>query len=177
MALRDGYSSFKFFEMFPASHWGRPDIPFGSNEQSSYSIDTRGYETVTFIVNVGSCDVDGPTSAMAIALAHAHSYTAASYDYVSATELMGSDINMDSAYTVSFGGSMALTNGVVLNFAMPAASTTDGQSMWVFGYRGGRRYLKLLLRGSGTMNTGSINMTAIGILGEPVEWPVNDPNP
>ena len=114
---------------------------------------------------------------------HADSYAAASYDYVSAQDLMGSgwvENSTDTASTttpISFGGDMALTSGTIIDLDLPATSTTDGQSTWVIGYKGPRRYLKLMLESTGSVNTGSIAMCAMAVLGYPANWPVCDPTP
>lgn len=182
MAIRDGYSNFGYYEMFGAAEYAAAEMP-ASGELSSISVDTRGFETATIIINIGSCDVGDSASCMRITLMHADSVTAASYDYVSTTDLMGSDWTVNSADTastttpISFGGLMGLTSGTIVDLDIAAASTLSGQGTWVIGYKGPRRYLKLMLESTGSVDTGSIAMAAVCILGTPANWPVCDPTP
>lgn len=182
MPNRETYSNFGYYQMFGAAEYAAAEMP-ASGELSSISVDTRGFDAVTIIINVGSCDVKGSESCMRIALMHADSVTAASYDYVSSTDLMGSGWLVNSGDTlstntpISFGGDMALTSGTIIDFDIAAASELSGQGTWVFGYKGPRRYLKLMLESTGTTNTGSIAMCAVAICGLPANWPVCDPTP
>lgn len=182
MSLRETYSNFGYYEMFEAAEYAAAEMP-ASGELSSISVDMQGFEAATIIINVGSCDVADSGSCMRITLMHADSYTAASYDYVSTTDLLGSDWTVNSADTastntpISFGGDMALTSGTIIDFDIAAASELSGQGTWVIGYKGPRRYLKLMLESTGSVNTGSIAMCAIAILGYPANWPVCDPTP
>lgn len=180
MSIRDQYSNFGYYQMFGAAEYAAAEMP-ASGELSSVSVDTRGFETATIIVNIGSCEVLGSQSCMRLTLMHAHSTTAASYDYVSSTDLMGSDflVNSGAASTtpISFGGDMALVSGTIMDFDIAAASVLSGQGTWAFGYKGPRRYLKLMLESTGSVNTGSIAMCAMAVLGLPANWPVCDPTP
>lgn len=176
MSLRETYSNFGYYEMFGAAEYAAAEMP-ASGELSSISVDMQGFEAATIIINVGSCDVADSGSCMTIALMHADSVTAASYDYVSSTDLLGSDWLVTSGATISFGGDAALTSGKIIDFDIPAASELSGQGTWVIGYKGPRRYLKLMLESTGSVNTGSIAMCAVAILGYPANWPVCDPTP
>lgn len=170
--VRDGYSNFKFFEMLEPSEYAAAVMP-ASGELSSISMDTQGYDTATIIINVGSATFADSGSCMTLRLMHADSYTAASYDNVSAGDLIGSDWTLNSGGAISFGGEMALTSGIIMDFDVPAGSTLSAQGQWAFGYKGTRRYLKLMLESTGSVNTGSAVLCAIGILGLPANWPVN----
>ena len=171
MSIRDGYSSFKFFEMLEPGEYDAADMP-GGGELSSLSLDTQGYDTATIVINIGSADFTDSGSCMTVALMHADSVTTASYDYVSAQDIFGSAWSVIST-PISFGGKMALTSGIIMDFDIPAASVLSVQGVWAFGYKGKRRYLKLMLESTGSVNTGSAVMNAIGILGRPANWPVN----
>jgi len=174
MAVREDYSNFKWFEMFEAEDYGEGLI---SGELSSLSVDTRGYEAVTLMINIGSLTVVSIQSCMAIALMHADSVTAASYDYVSSTDLIGSDYTPYSGGEISFGGSVALTSGKIMKMAMGAASVASGEGTWAVGYVGKRRYLKAMLVSEGSVNTGSMYMCMMAVATRPANWPIADPNP
>jgi len=173
---RDGYSNFKFFEMLAPITYSTAAIP-ASGELSSVSLDTQGYETATIIINIGSCLVASNQSAMAIRLMHADSVTAASYDNVSAGDIFGSawsimaTSRIDS--NISFGGEMALISGIIATLNVSTTSTADGNGQWAFGYRGNRRYLKVMIESTGSVDTGSARIDIMGILGLPADWPVN----
>lgn len=180
MPNRETYSNFGYYEMFEAAEYAAAEMP-ASGELSSISVDLRGFDAATIIINVGSCDVNGSESCMKLRLMHADSVTAASYDFVSSTDLLGSDFLVNSGALstapISFGGDMALVSGTIMDFDIAAASTLSGQGTWVIGYKGPRRYLKLMLESTGTANTGSIAMCAMAIAGLPANWPVCDPTP
>jgi hypothetical protein len=94
---------------------------------------------------------------------------------------LGSDFLVNSGALstapISFGGDMALVSGTIMDFDIAAASTLSGQGTWVFGYKGPRRYLKLMIDSTGTAGTGSLALCAVGIVGIPANWPVCDPTP
>jgi len=178
MAVRENYSEFGYYVMFGAAEYAAAEMP-GSGELSSISVDTRGFEATTLIINVGSCEVLGSQSCMRIALMHGTSTAAADYAYVSATDLIGSDYTVNTAAAstavISYGGLMGLTSGTIIDFDIATASILSGQGTWALGYIGKRRYLKLMLESTGSVDTGSIAMAAVAINGIPSNWPTCDP--
>jgi hypothetical protein len=175
MAVRETYSNFGYYQMFGAAEYAAAEMP-ASGELSSISIDTRGYEAVTIIVNVGSCDVENSASCMQLRLMHCDTTTSTDYVNVSSADLIGSDWSVTSGAVISFGGDSALVSGVIMDFDIPSGSTLSGQGTWAFGYIGKYRYIKLMLESTGTVDTGSIAMAAIAVPGLPANWPVCDPN-
>lgn len=174
MSIRDGYSSFGFFQMFAPITYSSANMSAVAGDVSSISLDTQGYETATIVINIFSCAVASDQSAMAIRLMHADGITVASYDNVSADDVFGSAWSvLSAAEVISFGGEAALTSGIIMNLNLSTTSTTDGNSQWVIGYKGKRRYLKLMIESTGSVDTGSATIHALGILGLPANWPVN----
>ena len=181
MSVRETYSDFGYYTMFGAAEYATAEMP-ASGELSSISVDTQGFDAATIIINVGSCDVLGSQSCMRITLMHGTSTAAADYAYVSTTDLIGSGfaVQSDAAASttaISFGGAMALISGTIMDFDIAAASCLSGQGTWAFGYIGKRRYLKLMIESTGSVDTGSIAMCAVAVLGVPANWPVCDPYP
>jgi len=176
MSVRETYSDFGYYQMFGAAEYATAEIA-ASGDLSSLSVDTQGYDAVTVIINIGSCDTADSGSAMTIRFLHADSTASGDYTDVSATDLIGSGWLVNSGATISFGGSMALTSGIIMDFDIPAASVASAQGTWAFGYIGKKRYIKLILESTGSADTGSIAMCAIAIPGLPANWPVCDPYP
>ena len=176
MSLRDGYTGFKFFEIFPGGTYNE-SLTGAAGSASGVTLDTQGYETATFVINLGSVMNAADTSCMQITLAHADTDDSASMVFVSASDLFGSDILFNSAYVVSFGGEMRLgltsASGVIIDTSFATASLASANSTFVFGYKGTKRYLKLMLDSIGANGGGSFTMCAVGIMGLPAGWPVN----
>lgn len=180
MATRDGYSGFLFYEMMPAGLYNS-NRTGAAGSLSGTALDTRGYETVTFICQVGSALNVNPASYQHITMMHASVDDSVSYVFVSASDLFGSDIDFNSAYVLSFGGSMEMgrtdASGVIFDFNVPTASIGDANSTWCFGYKGRERYIKFMLDSAGAQGGGSVVLCIMAKLGSPANWPVNDPNP
>lgn len=181
MAVRENYSNFKWFEMFEAEDYSSANM-HTDGTCSSLSVDTQGYEAVTIMINVGSAAVLDSGSCMRVVLYHADSVTAASYDLVSSSDLIGSDwtVTSDAAASttaISFGGSMALVSGTIMDFDVATASLASCEGTWCFGYVGKRRYLKLMLESTGSADCGSVALCAMAVATLPANWPVCDPTP
>ena len=179
MTLRDGYTGFKFFEIFEAGVYNETATG-AAGSASGNTLDTQGYETATIIIAIGSASNDAsPVSNFHFTLAHADIDDSASMVFVSASDLFGSDINICSEYTVSFGGEMRLgltsASGVIIDLSIANASigAGDADGVYTIGYKGTKRYLKLMLDSIGAGGCGSMVMGAIGIMALPAGWPVN----
>ena len=152
MALRDGYTMFGFFQALTPQDM--PGTAVAGNE-----IDTKGFETVTFVVNVGNATSAGTDSGFHnIILAHAHVSSAAGT--ASTFAACGSiDMIRDA--------SGAITSGVWQS----CGSTTDSSTIYQIGYKGPRRFVQLQFSGEGGPSV--MSMGAICILGKPANWNVN----
>jgi len=178
--MRDDYSNFKFFEMMGCGIYN-DGLTGAAGSLSGTAMDTRGYETVTFICNIGSALNVNPLSNQHITLMHASVDDSVSYVFVSSSDLFGSDITFNSEYRVSFGGSMRLgltgASGVIFDTSVATASIADANSTWCFGYKGRERYVKFMMDSVGGQGTGSMVLCIMGMMGRAANWPVNDPNP
>ena len=174
MSIRDGYSNFKFFQMLAPTIYSSANMSGAAGDMSSSELDTQGYETATIVVNIYSCAVASDQSAMAIRLMHADVNDSASYADVSADDVFGSAWSvLSAAEVISFGGASALVSGIIMNLNISTTSTADCNSQWIFGYKGTKRYIKLMVESTGSVDTGSAKIQALGILGLPANWPVN----
>ena len=164
---RDSYSNFGFFQALPPLIYHSGTFPAGG-EISGPSIDTQGYEALTFTINTGDVDVSQATSLVVIRMMHAEDSGVGPSTYLNVS---AEDI-IHSAY--SFGD--ALTSGIVFDFSISGTSVADLEStVFIVGYRGHQRYVKLFVESHGTADAGSTYIGATAILAYPNNWPVNEP--
>lgn len=158
MALRDGYSNFKFYQALP------PDDYFSTGETSGPDVNTQGYETVTFLLNAGQVSVS-TGSYWVIRMQHASasiSVGAGTYSDVSEQHVIGSGISL---YTT-------ITSGKVFSICISAGSVALWESQtFAVGYRGKRQYVRLVIESQ--QPAGSTCFGAIAVLGLPANWAVN----
>lgn len=164
MAQRDTYSNFSFYQaMYTVLH-----DEANAAAITGRTIDTRGYEGVTFVVTTG--EIESMTTSTASYFCFILEHTDASAlgagpsDYTAVTD--GNHI----IHSVQSVGT-TLTSGIwedVVNGA------EHGSRTYAIGYIGPKRYTRI--RVSGTLDSAaSINIGAIAILGYPANWPINDP--
>lgn len=165
MALRDGYSNFKFYDAItPVCEWSDSDL-------TGATIDTLGYETATFALCTGSDISASSASYFAIRMQHASASAAGddgNWSWVSEGHVIGSDFSL---YTT-------ITSGIVFSiFVSTVASVASIQSaVFLVGYRGKRRYVRLVhsaIAGLSGADDNSAIMGAVAYLGLPANWPVN----
>ena len=164
---RDLYSNFGFLQALPPLIYHSGTFPAGG-EISGPSIDCRGYDGLTFVIEAGDVDVSQATSLVVIRMLHAEDSGVGPSTYldVSATDII------HSAY--SYGD--ALTSGIVFDFSISGTSVADLESRAFYvGYRGTERYVKLMVESHGTADAGSTYLGATAILGYPNNWPVTEP--
>jgi len=164
---RDNYSNFGFFQALPPLIYHSGTFPAGG-EISGPSIDTRGYEALTFAIEVGDVDTSLATSLIVIRMMHAEDsgLGPSTYLNVSAEDII------HSAY--SYGD--ALTSGIIFDFSLSGTSMADLESTtYICGYRGNQRYVKLFVESHGTVDAGSTYLGATAFLGYSNNWPVNEP--
>ena len=160
---RDGYSGFYFTQAIPPQ-----DIVDGA-QLLGPQVNTKGYETVTFVVNVGANTSAGAFSAdnlIQVKLEHAHESAAgyaSTWSEVYPSQMIHSVIGEDGAYST-------LASGVFLSIDSVAGFASTAYAV---GYKGMRQYVRLVVSGVGLPSVYS--MGAIAILGLPAGWPVNSP--
>lgn len=164
MALRDNYSNSKYFQAIS------PRVKDDANGGTitGVTVDTRGYEAVTFVVNVGDIE-NGLASASCLQLMLEHASNSANNTGASdfAKVAYGSEI-LHSAVSAS----TTLTSGIWQSDIN--ASDAAGSNVYIVGYRGKYRYVRLFVSGVGDSGC-SVNIGAVAILGYPANWPVNQP--
>lgn len=155
--IRDGYSNFSFLQALEPQ-----DVAAGA-KTTGIAIDTRGYDTVTFVVNVGDNTGGGAFSAdnrFQLMLEHYNS-TAGAWSECYPSQMLHSVTGMDGAYST-------------LNSGIFASITSANQSQThAVGYRGPHRSVRIAISEIGAPSTMSFG--AIAILGLPGDWPVNTP--
>lgn len=161
---RDGYSNFKFYQALDPQ-----DIVDGA-AINGYEINTKGYETVTFVVNVGRNTSAGAFSTdneIRFMLEHAHDdgtgAAGSTYSEVYPSQMIHSVYGEDGAYST-------LNSGLFLNIVSVGGF---GSAVYAVGYKGNRQYVRVRTSGVGLPSVYSVG--AIAILGQPANWPVNTP--
>jgi hypothetical protein len=156
--LRDGYSSFKFFQALA------PFITTDPPAHAGIAVDRQGYETVTFIVNVGDLASAGVMAAddfHQLKLEHYNS-VALAWSECYPSQMIHSVIGEAGAYST-------LDSGIFQSII----SATDGSTVYCVGYKGPHRLCRIYISGENTPSTMQIG--AVAVLGLPANWPVNVP--
>ena len=167
MATRDDYSNFGFYQALSPNVYSQGTMPV-AGVITGPDIDTQGFQTVTFVINTGDVDVSQATSCVAIRMQHTDASALglgpSTYADVSSTDVIGSGIS-DGA---------AMTSGILFTLSISGTSVADYESMvWNFGYKGDKRYVRLVAESHGTADAGSAYIGAVAMLGYPNTWPVN----
>lgn len=125
-------------------------------------VDLQGYGSVRFVVHVGKLSSITSASYWVIRMMHtdASALGAGPSDYanVAGSNVIGSGFSLGTA----------LTSGIVLSIW----SDHFSQTMFACGYRGNKRYVRLMLEEKGNLSTADISATAQ--LGDPAQWPASD---
>jgi hypothetical protein len=158
--LRDSVSNFAFFQAVMPQEFVATDL-------TGYDIDTQGYESLTFVINVGNLSIITSVSYIQLIMQHtdASALGAGPSDYalVSATDVIG------LASTIT-----SLTSGVFKTIGAEASGTLSalGSRVFQIGYRGTKRYVRLYIDAVDTVNAVSDAISAIAMLGYPANWPI-----
>lgn len=161
--LRDHLSNFKFFQVVNPQDLDSADI-------TGADVDTQGYESLTFAINVGYLSEVNSVSYVQFIMQHADASTAGgagTYAAVSATDVLG------LASTVT-----ALSGGIVksLGVGNSGVSASLGSVVYKIGYRGVKRYVRLNVDCVGAAASAAACSDAgigvVAMLGYPGDWPV-----
>ena len=156
--LRDGYSNFKFFQCIA------PFITTDPPAHAGVTVDTKGFDTCTFIVNVGELASTGAMAAddfFQLKLEHYNS-VAGAWSECYPSQMIHSVIGMAGAYS-------ALNSGIFQSLI----SSTDGSTTYYVGYKGPHRDCRIYISGENTPSTMQIGV--IAVLGLPADWAVTEP--
>jgi hypothetical protein len=159
MSIRDGFSNFKFFQAFAPVELSDDDI-------TGVDVDTQGYETCTFLVNVGRLSTITSVSYVYFRMQHADASTAGgagTYAYVSADDVIGMSVT-------------SLTSGIWKKIVTATATALSqaGSTIYPIGYRGTKRYVRIVIDCFSTPGDASDPIGGVAILGLPADWPVNN---
>ena len=155
--MLDGYSNFAFFQALEPQ-----DVASGA-KVTGVAMDVRGYETCTFIINIGDYTGGGAFSAdnrFQLMLEHYNS-TAGAWSEVYPSQMIHSVLGMDGAYST-------LNSGIFQSVTSANVSTVA-----VVGYKGPNRSVRIAISEVGAPST--MSFAAVAILGLPANWPVNTP--
>lgn len=156
--MRDGYSGFKFFQALA------PFITTDPPAHNGVAVDRQGFETVTFIINVGDL-----ASAGAMAADDFHQFKLEHYNSAATAWSECYPSQMIHSVVGEGGAYSTLDSGIFQSIA----SSTDGSATYFIGYKGPHRLCRIALSGENTPSTMQIG--AIAVLGMPNNWPVNTP--
>lgn len=154
---KDGYSNFGFFQVIAPQD-------LGTSAVEGTAVDKQGYQTATFVVNVGAATSAGAMSAdnrYQLMLEHYNS-TAGAWSECYPSQMIHSVIGPAGAYST-------LNSGIFQSLA----SYTDASNTYTVGYKGPHRSVRIRISQVGAPSVFSVG--AIGILGLPANWPVNEP--
>ena len=161
--MRDLISNFAFFQALMPQELIATDL-------TGVTIDTQGYEGVTFVVNVGHLSLITSTSYAQLVIQHT--------DGTVADDAVASDfaIVSDAKHLVGLVSTIsALTSGIwkiIGSTGATAANTASfGSNVHAVGYIGPRRFVRLYIDAVGTVNNVSDGVGAIAMLGLPGDWP------
>ena len=155
--LRDGYSNFKFAQALEPQ-----DVAAGA-KTTGLSIDTKGYDSVTFIINVGDNTGGGAFSAdnrFQLMLEHYNS-AAGAWSECYPSQMIHSVIGMAGAYST-------LNSGIFMSI-----TSANQSAAYAVGYKGPHRSVRIAISEIGAPSTTSF--AALAVLGYPNDWPVNVP--
>ena len=165
--MRENYSNFGYFQALALYV-----TTSAAGAENGLTIDLRGYGAATIALALASYASGGANGAgdyVVFALQHGLASAAG----VSAWSDVPNSMLIHS--TVGGYDSTAET-GIFLSLASASEIASSGNSAVYFvGYKGdySHRYLRVKLSNVG--NASAMNAAAVAILGEPANWPVNDP--
>ena len=186
--VRDGYSSFRFFEhMSPQVY-----EPAAAASVEGAAVDKQGYETLTFLFawgeasGVGSADISMDfDSGFWVRMEHGNSNAAGTvvWSNCQASEML-IDVTHSGDWSGYLSASYALmqngsegggpASGTWLAFGIQVASISDAMSrVYAAGYIGNRRWVRNLLSVSDAGNIDGVTIAMYGVLGLEANWPIN----
>lgn len=157
--LRDDVSNFKFFQAFYPRELSDDDI-------TGVDVDTQGYESLTFVVNVGRLSTITSVSYVYFRMQHTDASALGAgpsdYAYVSATDLIECSAT-------------SLTSGIWKTFVTAGATALSqaGSTAYAVGYCGDKRYVRIVVDCFSTPGDASDALGGLAILGHPANSPEN----
>jgi len=156
-SIRDGYSNFKFFQALAPQDTTTATM-------NGDSVDIKGFETATIVVNVGAQTgggADSATSRHQLKLEHYNS-TAGAWSEVYPSQMIHSTTGANGAYSTLASGA----------FQSLYCVTSFGNQAYAVGYRGPHRTIRVVVSQVGVPSLYSVS--ALAVLGLPADWPVSE---
>ncbi len=165
MSFRDQYSNFGYFDAFTA------DITSGTEgDENGNDIDLQGFGAAVIAMNAASLASAGDMNAadkVLFILQHglASALGVSTFSNVPNSLLVHSTL----------GGYESTAEDGIFASIQSNADVLAQSGMFFVGYKGDadHRFLRVLVRNSD--NASAMNLAGIAILGQPDNWPVNDP--
>jgi len=162
---RDSYSSLAFFQALVPQ-----DVAAGA-ATNGLTVDTRGYDTCTFVINLGAMTGGGDLSAdnrWQLKLEHGLESDAgvSAWSECYPSQMIHSVLGMAGAYST-------LNSGIFQSIGSTTDISVGTGKTFVIGYKGPRRYVRIALSEVGAPST--ISAAAIAALSGAGVWPVNEP--
>jgi hypothetical protein len=163
---RDLFSNLAFFQaLVPTT--------LAAGAVTGLTIDTRGYDCAVMAVNFGTLTSAGAMSAdnrWQLKLEHAWTNAAGTgasdWSEVYPSQMIHSVIGMAGAFS-------ALNSGIFASIMSLTDLSANTGKMFFVGYKGPRRFIRLVVSLVGLPSVGSISAECI--LGGPQIWPANTP--
>lgn len=160
---RDLYSHLAFYQALVPQ-----DIVAGNT--NGLTVDLRGFDACTFVVNVGALTGGGDMSvgdAHQLKLEHglASELGVSVWSEVYPSQMIHSVIGMAGAFST-------LNSGIFQSIASTSDNSADTGKVFVVGYKGPRRYVRIAISATGAPSTMSAG--AVAVLARPSDWPAQD---
>jgi len=154
---RDNYSNMKFFQALETQNYAPATVLSGP------TIDLRGYEACTIVFTIGANASVSTASYIDLILQHGLLESAAGS--VSAW----SDVPHSQMIHSVYDRNSITSTGLVQRIG----DSSLGSAVYIVGYKGKARFLRVQVSATAAEESGLIGCVAI--LGEPANWPVNEP--
>lgn len=163
--MRDLYSNFGFYRAIDPVLHDEADAA----AITGVTIDTRGYEGITFVVQTGL--VESMTTSTTSYFCFRIQHTDASALGLGASDFADVSNCKHIIHSVLAKDSADLTSGIWQNYV----NGTDHASMvYMIGYIGPKRYARIVMSGTAD-SAASINIGAMAFKGLPGDWPISTP--
>lgn len=164
-AKRDLYSHLAFFEALAPQ-----DVAAGATT-NGLTVDLLGYDQAVIIVVAGAMTGGGAMSAdntWQLKLEHATASAAGpdTWSEVYPSQMIHSVLGMAGAYST-------LNSGIFQSIMSTTELSTNTGQVYMIGYKGPRRYIRLAISEVGAPST--ISLAAVAICSGAGVWPVNEP--
>lgn len=162
---RDLYSHLKFYQALVPQ-----DVAAGA-ATNGLTVDTRGYNGCTFVINLGAMTGGGSLSAdnrWQLKLEHglASENGVSVWSEVYPSQMIHSVIGMAGAYST-------LNSGIFQSIGSTTDISAGTGKVFVVGYKGPRRYVRIAISEVGAPST--ISAAAVAVLAKADDWPVEEP--